>query len=316
MTERDDSLHQPPALIDRSVKALIRAVPEALFRLAGVEVDRGAVHFEDIALNLPELRADHVLLHGAENDPARWALHVEYQLQPDPSVMPGWLVKAGALARQLGISVILLVVYLERGSYATFPSAFAVEAGGLKNEFSFPIVRLWEHADQIRGDAVPELAPLLALCEDNPTEQTMREEREIILRLDTTPAVRAELLAVALTVGLRYFARDLLERIFREELEMLKEASIIQEWIEQAAEEAEARGEARRARAMLRRVLSQRFGELPEAMVRQIEQQDPDWCESMAVRAITAPSLESLGLASSAPENGALRPGDHPPASD
>src|SRR5256885_2179842 len=66
---------------------------------------------------------------------------------------------------------------------------------GLKNEFSFPTIRLWEHADQIRGGTLPELAPLLALCEDRPTEQTMREEREIILRLDTTPEVRAELLA-------------------------------------------------------------------------------------------------------------------------
>jgi hypothetical protein len=300
MTERDDSFHQPPALIDRSVKALIRAVPEALFRLAGIPADRGAVRFEDIALNLPELRADHVLLHGVENDPARWALHVEYQLQPDPSVMPGWLVKAGALARQLGVPVILLVVYLERGGYATFPSAFAVEAGGLKNEFSFPTVRLWEHADRIRGGDREELAPLLTLCEDIPTEQTLREEREIIMGLDTTPEVRAELLAVALTVGLRYFRRELLERIFREELEMLKEASFIQEWIEQAAGEAEAR----RARAMLQRLLNQRFGELPQAVVRQIEQQDADWCEALVVRAITAPSLEELGLAPDEPDNG------------
>ena len=120
----------------------------------------------------------------------------------------------------------------------------------------------------------------------------MREERGIILGLDTTREVRAELLAVALTVGLRYFQRDVLERLFREELEMLKEASVIQDWID----EAEARGEARRARAMLRRVLNQRFGELPDHVVRQIEQQDPEWCEAMAVQAIAAPSLEALGL--------------------
>ena len=89
MTDREEPPQQPPALIDRSVKALIRAVPEALFRLAGVQADRRDVRFEDIALNLPEHRADHVLLHGAEGDPARWAMHAEYQLQPDPSVMPG-----------------------------------------------------------------------------------------------------------------------------------------------------------------------------------------------------------------------------------
>jgi hypothetical protein len=175
-------------------------------------------------------------------------MHVEYQLQPNPSVMPGWLIKTGALTRQLGIRVILVVFYLERGSYASFPSTFITEAGGLKNEFSFPIIRLWEHANRHRSGDLQELAPLLALCEDRPTEQTLREEREIILGLDTTPEVRAELLAVALTVGLRYFTRDLLEGLFREELRMLKEVDFIRELFSDEFAEAEARGEARRAR--------------------------------------------------------------------
>ena len=72
----------PPGIIDRSVKALFREVPEAFFRLAGVEVDPGAVRFEDITLHLPELRADHVLLVGGEEDSSRYAIHLEYQLQP------------------------------------------------------------------------------------------------------------------------------------------------------------------------------------------------------------------------------------------
>ena len=56
------------------------------------------------------------------------------------------------------------------------------------------------------------------------TEQTLREERALILGLETTREVRVELLAVAFTVGTRYFARELLETLFREELQMLKEA--------------------------------------------------------------------------------------------
>ncbi len=296
MSEREEPILQPHALIDRSVKALIRTVPDVLFRLAGVQVDPRDVRFEDVALNLPELRADHVLRVGEPDDPAGWAIHLEYQLQPDPTAMPVWLLKTAALTRQLGVRVILVVVYLERGSYATFPTGYTVEEAGLRNEHSFHTIRLWEHAERIRSGELPELAPLLPLCEDNPTQQTLREERQIILGLETTTEVRAELLAIALTVGLRYFSRDVLERLFREELEMLKEASVIQEWIEQAVEEGEARGEARRGRAMLLRLLNERFGELPDNVVSRIELQDPDWCEEMAVRAIAAQSLEELSL--------------------
>jgi hypothetical protein len=43
----------------------------------------------------------------------------------------------------------------------------------------------------------------------------------------SAPPVRADLLAVAVMVGHRQFARDLLLSFFREELQMLKEASVV-----------------------------------------------------------------------------------------
>jgi predicted transposase YdaD len=105
---------------------------------------------------------------------------------------------------------------------------------------------------------------------------------------------------VALTVGLRHFRREVLERLFREELAMIKEASVIQEWLREAAEEGEARGEARgeaqRARAMLLRLLRERFGVLPDPVVARIEQEGPDWCEDLLLQAASARSLAELGL--------------------
>jgi predicted transposase YdaD len=292
------------SIIDRSVKILIRRVPPAFFRLLGLVIDPDAIRPGDVSVNLPEFRADQLFIVGAEDDPARWALHLEYQLQPDARVMRGWFLKNAALTAQLELPVILTVVYLTRGSHSTFPAAYIVGGEGLTNEYRFHTIRLWEHADRIRGGELPELAPLLVLCEDVPTEQTLQEERRLILGLPVDPSVRTELLAVALTVGTRYFSRDVLERLFREELQMLKEASFIDEWIEQGIAQGiaqgmaqgEVRGRAAGARQMLLRLLRARFGDLPAVIVSRVENEGPEWCEDMAERVLEAKSLEELGL--------------------
>jgi hypothetical protein len=288
MSERESPELIPPALIDRSVKAMIRSVPDAFCRLARVDADPHAIRFEDVALNLAEFRADHVLIIGTQEDPSCWAMHLEYQLEPDLSVMPGWLLKYAALTIRLGVRVILVAVYLTRGDYATFPDTFAVRAGGLDNAFSFHTIRLWEHADRIRSGELAELAPLLVLCEDKPSERTLRQERRLIMQADVAAPVRAELLAVALTVGLRHFGRDVLEKLFRKELDMLKGASIIEGWMEER--------EAQCARSMLLRLLRERFGELPEDVVARVESEGREWCEAMIGPALSVDSLGELDV--------------------
>src|SRR5689334_4097075 len=100
-----------------------RAAP-AFFRLAHVEVDPRTVHAEDVTINLPEHRADQVFVIGTADDPNRWAMHLEYQLEPDARRLKGWFLKNAALTAQLECEVILTVVYLTRGRYATFPDAY------------------------------------------------------------------------------------------------------------------------------------------------------------------------------------------------
>src|SRR5438034_11694565 len=91
---------EPASIIDRSVKVLIRRVPPAFFRLLGLVVDPGAIRPGDVSVNLPEFRADQLFIVGAEDDPARWALHLEYQLQPDARVIRGWFLQGAALTAQ------------------------------------------------------------------------------------------------------------------------------------------------------------------------------------------------------------------------
>ena len=68
------------------------------------------------------------------------------------------------------------------------------------------MIRLWEHADRIRNGDLTELATLLVLCENSPTEETLREERDIILKLDVGPSENVDLLALAMNVGMRDLA--------------------------------------------------------------------------------------------------------------
>jgi predicted transposase YdaD len=129
----------------------------------------------------------------------------------------------------------------------------------------------------------------------------LRQEREMILSLGAPHPMRADLLAVAMMVGMRFFARGLVEAVFREEMQMPKETSFIEERIEEGEARGEVQGEARAARSFLLRQFRKRFGALPAGVVERIEAADRDWCEAMGERLLDAASPEELGIG----ENGA-----------
>src|SRR5207249_11931514 len=130
-------------LLDRSLKLLTRRAAPALCRLAELSVDPAQIRFEDTAVNVPEHRADTILLLGAEDDPDRWGWHLEYQLEPDPRVIPGWLLKNAVFNARLGLGlpVILTVVYLARGDRASFPDRYWIEGGGREDAHGFDTLR-------------------------------------------------------------------------------------------------------------------------------------------------------------------------------
>jgi len=156
--DRDVETPADPNPVDASIKALLREVPQALFRLARRPLPE-VITFEDTVINLPERRADHVFIVGAATDPRQGALYVEYQLKPDPRRLLEWQYKRAALGLRLEIPVVLLAIYLEKGGRATFPDRAADEVWGIENEFRFTAVRLWEHAGRIRSGELWELAP-------------------------------------------------------------------------------------------------------------------------------------------------------------
>lgn len=140
--------------------------------------------------------------------------------------------------------------------------------------------------------------PLLVLCEDNPTEATVRREVELIIHSPATPTEQADLLAFALRVGARDLPRAALERIFREMLPMVRGATIVDDWIAEGEARGEARGETRgreeEARQMALRLLRRRFGKVSASMVSQVERLTVAECETLAERLIDGIPLEQL----------------------
>jgi hypothetical protein len=135
-----------------------------------------------------------------------------------------------------------------------------------------------------------ELAPLLVLCENRPTQRTLQRERELILGLSASPQVRTDMLGLAAMIATRHFSREVIQRLFREEMQMLKEASFVQDWLDEAL----AEGETREARGFLLCLLREQFGELPDAIIKRVGEADAAWCKQMGVSVLRAKSLADL----------------------
>ena len=295
-------------IIDRSVKALFRECPAAVMRLAGMVVEQANIRVEDPNLNLPELRADHVFIIEEEQASA-FAIYVEYQLEPDVGLLTSWAAKWGGLSRQLGMPVILLAIYLQRGDRATFHDRYTVQAGGLTMNLTFPIIRLWEHAERIRSGELLELAPLLVLCEEVPTTETVREEVALIRGSVMARDTQRELLGLALLVASRRFRREVLYPLFRENWDMIEGLEILDDLyrdtgkIDQWISEGEAKGKAEGklegeilgVRETLLAVGRKRFGE-PGAEVLQALTgiTSAETLQHMAVRLLEVESWEEL----------------------
>jgi hypothetical protein len=285
-----------PSLLDRCLKVLLRRAYPAVFRLFGAEIDPSHVRFEDVALNIAEHRADGIMVVEAPEPEPRWALLLEGQSRPEPFKLGSWRFKATAAESVLKCPVILGVLYLERGEYATFPSEEIIRGGPLLNRYGFETVRLWEHRERIANGELPELAPLLLLASEEKTEAVLQHERKLILDLPVSSEQRSDLLAVATMVGTRYFTTDTLRRIFREEMAMLKEADFIQEWIEEGEALGEARGKMQGMQLALTQVLAAQFGPLSDDIQARINELSTDQALELLGRVPKAESLAELGF--------------------
>jgi hypothetical protein len=121
-------------VLDRAVKRVFGDAPLAALMLAGATLPEGvAVRREDVTINIAEHRADHLFVPNLIHNP--WALHMEYVARPDPRQHPNWHYKNACFNKQLNMPVPLVVLYLEKGDYATFHTGCIIKAGGISTSF-------------------------------------------------------------------------------------------------------------------------------------------------------------------------------------
>jgi hypothetical protein len=117
-----------------------------------------------------------------------------------------------------------------------------------------------------------------------------------ILNLDKR---RADLYSLAVTVCARYLDKNLLWEYFREELEMIKESEIVEEWIQEGIEKGIQQGMQQGALLSLRELLIQtletRFDLVSQTVVRTIDAlDDVSLLKMLHRKALTVASLDQF----------------------
>jgi len=189
-------------LFDRALKVLAFHYAETFLRLAFPDADLELIgHETNVELNLPEERVGFV--HRVRYNGQEYLLPLEFQLVHRADLPCRLFIYAALLTAQYELPVITLVLYLQPRA-RDVPTEYTVTVGErVVNRFTYPVVRLWEHVDEIRSGRFRELAPLLVMLVDEPDEQVLAEERSLILQ-EEDPRKRGALWATAMTVASRF----------------------------------------------------------------------------------------------------------------
>ena len=245
-------------IFDRTLKIIARDHAEVFLKLAfpGEEINLVGT-LENVELSLPEERVDFV--HELEYKDEEYILHIEFQLQHQKDFPKRVFVYSAELTNQFDKSVISLALYLSRRE-SPIPESYTVSLGNnVINRFSYPVLKVWNYEKEIRSGKLPELAPLLPMIVKNPTAETLKEERQLILQ-EKDDRKRARLFATAVTIASRYFERDFLWKFFREEVEQMREVPFISDWIKEGWQEGRQEGYIQACRESIISLLEDMFG--------------------------------------------------------
>ncbi len=292
-------------IFDRVFKVLARDYAASFLRLALPDVSLRLVGLlENVELTLPDRRVD--FLHRVEDDEgAQYLFHIEFQTYHEADLPRRLFVYSAMLTEQFDLPVVTVALYLSRRQSPT-PEWYRVQVGDLvTNQFTYLTLPLWEYEADIRAGRWPELAPLLITMAGEPTAEVLALERTLILQ-EPDARKRADLLACAVSIGARYFERDFLWRFFREEVELMREATFIDDWIEEGVQRGVERGMEKGLRQGLQQgvrlarletlvqILTHRFGSLPSKVRAQLSDLDAVQLERLIDAALDADSLSDF----------------------
>lgn len=285
-------------LLDISLKYLLGARPQRLFEhVCGARV----VKLAPTEWQATQLRPD--LFGQLEN--GAW-LHAEVACDPlaeMPWRMLGYLWLAWHHDR---IESLIQVVFVLRGRSAKMPDGLDVVRPSLR--YRYQVVFLEDIDVSVLAGGTPEESVLSVLCRGGSTPERVREvlgqclelpkgERDMLiqhlqvlsgLRPGLADTVKKELnRAMPLTIDLR-------ENLFWQEATAAGHETGFRQGREQGWEQGREEGRAEEARLFLRRLLTQRFGPLPDAIAGRLATAGREQLEQWSDRLLSASSLDDL----------------------
>ncbi len=251
--------------IDYAIKTVCETFPNCFLDLFyGRERKVVLKNVEDAQIQIPEHRADKIW--RVEEEGQEGFLVLEAITAPDKRVLRRFNLKNAALQVYFELPIITVLVYVERGKYATFPTGYEQTMGSLRNQHGFERVLLWEHADRIRSGELKELAPFLPLFEDDPDPQILEVEKQLIETI-AEPTRQMELKAIAALIAARKFQEEIIKQFLKLEFPMIRETTIFKEWFDHVRTEGltegitagEFKGELKRQTEIAKKMLVKGF---------------------------------------------------------
>ena len=285
----------PISPFDRSLKILARDHPEIFLKLI-LKGNDEAVHVavrENPEVNLAEKRLDYAFLITMKSG-EKLVLLLEFLFLPERGSLRDYYIKHGLMTAISDDPVILVVFYFSEGGSKELESKYAIEAGGLRNSFHFEGVNLNKYKKQIEDGELREFAPFLPILEGRVDERILSEVRSLVLR-EPDAKKRANLFSIAITIACRYMDKEILREYFKEEMDMLRQASFVEEWIEEGVQKGIHTGTLQKAREDVVEILEVRFEIAPVSIAKTINEiDDPSVLKMLHKKAATVNSLEEF----------------------
>jgi hypothetical protein len=284
--------------IDRVSKLLFRAYPDLVVNLAfpGHSVRVISVE-ENVEINLPTRPVDTVMTIATTEEGVyrKLALHLEYYVKHEPDVPQTLFIYSGELTDRMLMPVITVVIYSERRRKRSRPKPeYVIELGGrVVNRFQYLDLWLIDYIDQIRSGELAPLAPFLLEVSSKPTIATLRQARDLARR-ELDESRRGLLLSFVVLLAGRYFDKETLREMFREEAKMLRTQTFIDEWLDEAEKKGLEKGREKGQSQFLLHFLQRKFGALPADFIADIEKLAETQLTALFDLAIADQSLESI----------------------
>jgi hypothetical protein len=212
-------------------------------------------------------------------------------------------IYSAELTDRMKMEVVTVVIYSERRDAVLRPKPeYVVKVGErVINRFEYLDIWLVDYRELIESGELAPLAPFLMEIVDEPTEATVRLARDLANR-EPDEERRALLLSFVVLLAARYFDRETIRRLFREEEKMIRTQTFIDEWLDDAEQkgrqegrqEGHQEGRQEAISETLLQFLTYKFANVPAELAQQLQTLSAADLSSLFNLALTAQSLQEV----------------------